>query len=100
MCAVDCQVCTDYLSACDRAMARSAIRLVDRQLAAAPLSSQEGKDYLAAMAAAANYAFANRRARRVMLQLTHFSQHAAGNCHGKHPKLALSRSSILSDGEK
>lgn len=53
-------MCTDYLSACDRAMARSAIRLVDRQLAAAPLSSQEGKDYLAAMAAAANYAFANR----------------------------------------
>jgi hypothetical protein len=41
-------------------MARSALRLVDRQLAAAPLSSQEGRDYLAAMAAAANYAFANR----------------------------------------
>lgn len=41
-------------------MARSSIRLVDRQLAAAPLNSQEGKDYLAAMAAAANYAFANR----------------------------------------
>jgi tRNA-splicing ligase RtcB len=54
------QVCTDYLQACDRAMARSAIRLVDRQLAAAPLSSQEGKDNLAAMAAAANYAFTNR----------------------------------------
>lgn len=54
------QVCTDYLSACDRAMARNAMRLVDRQLAAAPLSSTEGQDYLAAMAAAANFAFANR----------------------------------------
>lgn len=54
------QVCTDYLSAADRAMARAGLRLVDRQLAAAPLSSQEGADYLAAMAAAANYAFANR----------------------------------------
>ena len=48
------QVCTDYLSAADRAMARAGLRLVDRQLAAAPLSSSEGRDYLAAMAAAAN----------------------------------------------
>lgn len=54
------QVCTDYLSKCDVAMARASLRLVDRQLAAAPLSSQEGQDYLAAMAAAANFAFANR----------------------------------------
>lgn len=56
------QVCTDYLSACDRAMARSSLQLVDRQLAAAPLASSEGQDYLAAMAAAANFAFANRLA--------------------------------------
>ncbi|WIA31617.1 hypothetical protein OEZ86_002502 [Tetradesmus obliquus] len=54
------QVCTDYLSAADRAMAKAGLRLVDRQLAAAPLSSSEGRHYLAAMAAAANFAFANR----------------------------------------
>jgi RNA-splicing ligase RtcB len=57
------QVCTDYLSAADHAMAKAGLRLVDRQLAAAPLSSSEGRDYLAAMAAAANFAFANRCAR-------------------------------------
>jgi hypothetical protein len=54
------QVCTDYLSAADRAIGKAGLRLVDRQLAAAPLSSGEGQDYLAAMATAANFAFANR----------------------------------------
>jgi tRNA-splicing ligase RtcB len=34
---------------------------VDRELVCAPLSSPEGQDYLAAMRAAANYAFANRQ---------------------------------------
>jgi len=37
------------------------IELPDRQLACAPLDSEEGKDYLAAMACAANYAWANRQ---------------------------------------
>ncbi|MCD5401497.1 RtcB family protein, partial [candidate division NPL-UPA2 bacterium] len=35
--------------------------LPDRQLACAPVNSTEGKDYFAAMAAAANYAWANRQ---------------------------------------
>jgi len=35
--------------------------LPDRELACAPINSQLGKDYLAAMAAAANFAFANRQ---------------------------------------
>jgi tRNA-splicing ligase RtcB len=43
-------------------MARYAISLPDRQLACVPLESPEGKDYLAAMAAAANFAWANRQA--------------------------------------
>jgi tRNA-splicing ligase RtcB len=64
------QVCTDYLSAADRAMAKAGLRLVDRQLAAAPLSSSEGRDYLAAMAAAANFAFANRCASAHCVQAT------------------------------
>jgi tRNA-splicing ligase RtcB len=41
---------------------RYGIVLPDRQLACAPLSSPEGRAYLAAMAAAANFAFANRHA--------------------------------------
>jgi tRNA-splicing ligase RtcB (3'-phosphate/5'-hydroxy nucleic acid ligase) len=56
------QVCTDYVKRMDAAMARYAIRLPDRQLACAPASSPEGRAYLAAMAAAANFAWANRQA--------------------------------------
>ena len=54
------QICTDFLSASDRALARENIHLVDRQLACMPIQSPEGQSYLAAMAAAANFAFANR----------------------------------------
>jgi tRNA-splicing ligase RtcB len=56
------QVCTDYVRRMDGALARYGIRLPDRQLACAPLSSPEGREYLAAMAAAANFAWANRQA--------------------------------------
>jgi tRNA-splicing ligase RtcB (3'-phosphate/5'-hydroxy nucleic acid ligase) len=56
------QVCTDYVRDMDAALRRYEITLPDRQLACAPLSSPEGKAYLSAMAAAANYAFANRHA--------------------------------------
>lgn len=56
------QVCTDYVRRMDQALARYRISLPDRQLACAPLSSGEGKDYFAAMCAAANFAWANRQA--------------------------------------
>jgi tRNA-splicing ligase RtcB len=56
------QVCTDHVRAMDAAGARYGIDLPDRQLACAPASSPEGRAYLAAMAAAANFAFANRHA--------------------------------------
>jgi tRNA-splicing ligase RtcB len=56
------QVCTDYVAMMDQALARHGIVLPDRQLACAPLSSREGKDYFAAMCAAANYAWCNRQA--------------------------------------
>jgi tRNA-splicing ligase RtcB len=56
------QVCTDYVRAMDDAIRRLGITLPDRQLACAPLSSPEGRAYLAAMAGAANFAFANRHA--------------------------------------
>jgi tRNA-splicing ligase RtcB len=54
------QVCSDYVRLMERVEARYGIELPDRQLACAPLSSPEGQAYLAAMAAAANFAFANR----------------------------------------
>jgi tRNA-splicing ligase RtcB (3'-phosphate/5'-hydroxy nucleic acid ligase) len=56
------QVCTDYVKRMDAAMRRHGIELPDRQLACGPASSPEGRDYLAAMAAAANFAWANRQA--------------------------------------
>jgi len=54
------QVCTDYVRLMDAALARYRITLPDRQLACAPLNSPEGRRYLAAMACAANFAWANR----------------------------------------
>lgn len=54
------QVCTDFLQIMGRTMASQGIRVNDKQLAACKIGSEEGKNYLAAMAAAANYAFCNR----------------------------------------
>ena len=56
------QVCTDYVRRMDAALGRHGIRLPDRQLSCAPLSSEEGSEYRGAMAAAANFAWANRQA--------------------------------------
>jgi tRNA-splicing ligase RtcB len=56
------QVCTDYVRAMDRSLERHGITLPDRQLSCAPLDSDEGRAYLGAMAAAANFAWANRHA--------------------------------------
>jgi tRNA-splicing ligase RtcB len=55
------QVCTDYVHRLQGAVQRYGIQLPDRELVCAPMDSPEGKDYLAAMRAAANYAFANRQ---------------------------------------
>lgn len=55
------QVCTDYLKILEVAMKKYQITLPDRQLACAPITSEEGKAYFSAMAAAANYAWANRQ---------------------------------------
>src|SRR5579862_6057298 len=56
------QVCTDYVRVMERVQGTYGIELPDRQLACAPQSSPEGRAYLAAMAAAANFAWANRQA--------------------------------------
>ena len=55
------QVATDSLRVMTKAMAKYGISIPDRELACAPLDSGEGRHYLAAMAAAANFAFANRQ---------------------------------------
>jgi tRNA-splicing ligase RtcB len=55
------QVCDDYIKVMLKAAAKYGIELPDRQLCCAPLGSPEGQRYLAAMAAAANFAFANRQ---------------------------------------
>jgi len=55
------QVATDFLVVMERALSRYKIWLPDKQLACAPIQSKEGKNYLAAMASAANFAWANRQ---------------------------------------
>jgi tRNA-splicing ligase RtcB (3'-phosphate/5'-hydroxy nucleic acid ligase) len=55
------QICDDYLAVMNEAARRYRIDLPDRQLACAPIKSAEGHRYLAAMACAANYAWANRQ---------------------------------------
>jgi tRNA-splicing ligase RtcB (3'-phosphate/5'-hydroxy nucleic acid ligase) len=56
------QVCTDFVKRMDAALAHHGIVLPDRQLSCAPASSTEGRAYLGAMAAAANFAWGNRHA--------------------------------------
>ncbi|MFC1658717.1 RtcB family protein [Candidatus Omnitrophota bacterium] len=55
------QVCDDYVKGMMRCPAKYHINVPDRQLACAPVNSTEGKQYLAAMKCAANYAWANRQ---------------------------------------
>ncbi len=58
------QVCDESLGVLARSMGRFGedyARLPDRQLACAPIGSDEGRRYLGAMQAAANFAWANRQ---------------------------------------
>jgi len=55
------QVCDDALRALRNVPAQYGIELPDRQLACAPVDSRPGQEYLGAMRAAANYAWANRQ---------------------------------------
>lgn len=60
------QTCEDALKVMGQAMEKYHIVMPDRQLACAPIPSPEGRQYLAAMACAANYAWVNRQ---VMMSL-------------------------------
>lgn len=71
------QVCDDYLRIMEEAVRRYNISLPDRQLACAPIESREGQDYLAAMACAANYAWANRQC------ITHWARESFMKVFGK-----------------
>jgi len=55
------QICTDYVDEFQAAIRKYDIKLPDRELVCAPFNSPEGQCYFAAMACAANYAFANRQ---------------------------------------
>jgi len=55
------QVATDYIQAMDAKLVAEHVTLVDRQLSCAPVGSEEGTRYLGAMAAGANFAWANRQ---------------------------------------
>ncbi|MFO8010065.1 MAG: RtcB family protein [Dehalococcoidia bacterium] len=72
------QVCDDYLKTMGSAVKKYGIQLPDRQLACAPLKSEEGQAYLSAMACAANYAWANRQC------ITHWVREGLSNIFGRN----------------
>ncbi len=55
------QICNDYTEIMAKVAERYGIKLPTKGLACAPIDSKEGQDYLAAMACAVNFAFANRQ---------------------------------------
>lgn len=77
------QVCTDYLRDMDAAMRRYGIEVPDRQLACVPIHSKEGQEYLAAMRASANFAWANRQG------ITHFTRQAFKRIFGEREELRV-----------
>jgi tRNA-splicing ligase RtcB len=62
------QVCDDYVQSLQSAVQKYGIKLPDRELVCAPFHSDEGKQYMAAMACAANFAWANRQLLMVRVQ--------------------------------
>lgn len=77
------QVCTDFLKTMNDAMRRYNITLPDRQLACVPSQSPEGQNYLSAMAASANFAWANRQV------ITHFTRQAFQQVLGSDTRLRV-----------
>ena len=77
------QVCSDYVRRFQKTIRQYGLNLPDRELVCAPLSSPEGQDYLAAMKAAANYAFANRQVLTYHIRNS-FEQALAGKVSNHH----------------
>ena len=74
------QVCDDYLREMREVPARYGIELPDRQLVCAPVHSKEGQQYLAAMRAAANFAWGNRH------MLAHLARQTFAHRFGQSPE--------------
>ncbi|EHP88508.1 RtcB family protein [Methanotorris formicicus] len=55
------QICADYIRVMEKAAKKYGIKLPDRQLACAPIESEEGIEYYKAMSCGANYAWTNRQ---------------------------------------
>jgi len=62
------QVCDDALRTMHGAMGRHRLAVPDPQLVAVPVASPEGETYLAAMRAAANFAWANRQVMMALVE--------------------------------
>jgi tRNA-splicing ligase RtcB len=77
------QVCSDYVKRFQKNIGKYNLKLPDRELVCAPLSSPEGQDYLAAMKGAANYAFANRQVLAHHIRRS-FEQILAGKVNNHH----------------
>ena len=77
------QVCTDYVNLFQKAVRQYGLTLPDRELVCAPVGSPEGRDYLSAMQAAANYAFANRQVLAFHIRRS-FEQVLAGRVKNHH----------------
>jgi len=77
------QVCTDYVNIMRRAMRKYNIVVPDIELACAPISSDEGQDYLRAMSAAANFAWGNRQ------MILHWTRCAFENIFGAAAKIKV-----------
>ncbi|GIU84006.1 MAG: RNA-splicing ligase RtcB [Acidimicrobiales bacterium] len=89
------QICSDHVRLMLRALDSHGISIPDEQLACAPVRSPEGERYMAAMAAAANYARANRQA------LTHATRQAfAAACGTDDLKLVYDVSHNLAKLER
>jgi tRNA-splicing ligase RtcB len=61
------QVCDEFLSRMVKSVSKEGIKLPDKQLACTRLNTSLAREYLSAMAAAANFAFANRQ---ILMHLT------------------------------
>lgn len=79
------QVCTDYVSILHRALDKYKIKLPDAELACTPFNSPEGQRYFAAMAASANFAWANRQV--IMYLIRNAWQRVLGAAAGSGLKL-------------
>ena len=77
------QVCDDFLRVMQDSSSRYGIELPDRQLCCAPLRSDEGRRYMAAMAAAANFAFCNRQV------IAHWARQSFEEVFGGSPQAGL-----------